>query len=164
MPIVLRLRRNLSLLTVATLLALGGLALAPAPPAFAEPDHEEEEFLDEEDEHDEHEEMEHEFAEYELFFAELDAITRVMDIIDQVTATASDPDAAAVSAVLSVEELAESDAEQAEMLSGMLDDARSGTVERAIRMRLIDVYRHSDQPEKALEQVRLLVTGAGSSD
>lgn len=167
----LPLRRDLTLLLAALLLAWGAMSLMPASPAFAQDEDDEDriEFMeraDDEDEEgeegDEYEEYEEDFerelAGFEMFFAELEAVTRVMDVVQQMTEIAKDPDAAAIAAVIAVNDYHDEE-EQAEFLESVLAEAGSETVKRAIRMRLIDVYKHSDRFDQAAEQARLLITG-----
>lgn len=170
---MLRLRRDMPLLLVALLVAWGAMSLMPASPAFGQEDDEDddriefmerdgdedEEFDDEDEGFDEYEEeFGRELAGFEVFFAELDAVTRVMDIVEQMTEVAKDPDAAAIAAIISVSDHHD-EREQVEFLEGVLQETSSETVRRAIRMQLIEVYKHSDRMDKAAEQARMLITG-----
>lgn len=164
----LRLRHDLPLFLVAVLIAWGGMSMMPVSPAFAEEEDEEIEFMEDEEDHDEDEEHEHEefheehlereLAGFELYFAELEAVTRILDVVQQMTEIAKDPDSSAIAAVLAVNDF-EEEREQADFLQSVLDQATSETVKRAIRLRLIDVYKHTDQIDKAAEQARLLIVG-----
>ncbi|MEM0914678.1 MAG: hypothetical protein AAGB29_07050 [Planctomycetota bacterium] len=173
----LRLRRDLPMLLAAVLLAWGAISLIPAPSALAQSDEEDDdriEFTEREGDDDDHdgddeydeeedyddfaEEIERELAGFEMYFAELEAVTRIMDVVQQVTEIAKDPDAAAIAGILAVNEHHEED-EQLVFLESVLDEAASPTIKRAIRMRLIDVYKHNDQFDKAAEQARLLIIG-----
>ncbi|MEO0965145.1 MAG: hypothetical protein AAFY08_08490 [Planctomycetota bacterium] len=169
---MLRLRRDMPLLLVALLVAWGAMSLMPASPAFGQEDDEEddriefmerdgdedEEFDDEDEYEDYGEEFDRELAGFEVFFAELEAVTRVMDIVEQMTEVAKDPDASAIAAIISVSDHHD-EREQVEFLEGVLQETSSETVRRAIRMQLIEVYKHSDRMDKAAEQARMLITG-----
>jgi len=85
-----------------------------------------------------------------------------MDLVDSMSRLAKDPDAAGVAAVISGAEVLKPRGPDAaiDYFNKLLPDARSQTIQRAIRLQLIDLYKASGQQEKALEQVRQLTTGA----
>ena len=124
-------------------------------PVWAD-DHEHEEYDDDDD--DDWEEIEEEM---EWFLMEVEMYSELLDVVTQVHEIAEDPDVAGVAAVLAVEEHTEGPTEAAAFLEGLLPEARSDTVRRAIRLQLVDFYTESDQPEKSREQLRQLITGGG---
>ncbi|MEM6333142.1 MAG: hypothetical protein AAF823_07360 [Planctomycetota bacterium] len=158
------------------LIAVLGLTVAPAAPAFGQDrgddrrermerdhdhdDHDEEdyEFMDDED-FDE-EDFEREMLGFEMFFAEVEVYTRLMDIVTQMHEIAADPEMAGVAAVFSVDELFDEPEDQVEFLEEMLQKTSSGTVKRAIRLQLIDAYEGVEDQRGAMRVIEALITGA----
>ncbi|MEM7624007.1 MAG: hypothetical protein AAF333_00100 [Planctomycetota bacterium] len=119
-------------------------------------DHEHREHDDDHDDDEDWDELEEEM---EWFLMEVEMYSELLDVVAQVHEIAADPDVSGVAAVLAVEEHTDGPAAAAGFLEGLLPEARSDTVRRAIRLQLVDFYTESDQPEKSQEQLRLLIAG-----
>ncbi|HYE19778.1 MAG TPA: hypothetical protein VEA69_15110 [Tepidisphaeraceae bacterium] len=84
-----------------------------------------------------------------------------LDLIDRYARLSKDPTAAAVAAVVSADDLLRGKPDQAvEFFNKMLAEAKSETVQRAIRLQLVELYGRQKQPEKAMEHLQKLITGA----
>ena len=85
-----------------------------------------------------------------------------LDLIDRYARLSRDPVSAAVAAVVSADDLLRTKPpEQAiEFFNKMLDEAKNDTVKRAIRLQLAELYGKANQPDKALEQLRKLMSDA----
>lgn len=85
-----------------------------------------------------------------------------LSMVDSYSKLARDPDASGVAAVVSAADVLRSKGPQAaiDFFNKMLPDVKSDTVRRAIRLQLIDLYKASNQPDKALEQLQTLITAA----
>lgn len=134
-----------------------GLLLTQPPLAFAEDDQEEQRYEDDEDQESEDWEWDEE-EEMEWFFVEVEMYQKLLEIVSQSHRIAADPSVAAVAGVLKVEEHADEPSDTAAFLEGLLPQVHDATVIRAIRFQLVDTYAEMDQPEKSLEQLRLLIT------
>jgi hypothetical protein len=84
-----------------------------------------------------------------------------IDLVDKYTALAKDPTASGVSAVVTLTELTRSKGADAqiEKLTKLLGEVKDTTVQRAIRLQLIDVYKTANMPDKAIEQAEALIKG-----
>ena len=80
--------------------------------------------------------------------------------VEHTAALDKDIDAAGVAAVLKSEDLLKSKDPQsaADFYLKVVYDAKSHAVVRAARMELYEVYKSMGQPEKALEQLQLVMT------
>jgi hypothetical protein len=88
-----------------------------------------------------------------------------MDLVQQFTALSRDPTTAAVMAVSSANDLLHRDSPQAaiDYFNKMLPQVKDQTVQRAIRIKLIDLYKETGQTDKALEQLNDLMLGGPAS-
>jgi hypothetical protein len=83
-----------------------------------------------------------------------------LDLIDRYARLSRDPVSSGVAAVVSADDLMRGKPpEQAiEFFNKMLDEAKNETVKRAIRLQLAELYGKANQTDKALEQLRKLMT------
>lgn len=162
------LSRWAALLTL--LIACGLVTTSVAPHAWAAEDDEREEFEDDdmdrdededEDEEWDQEDWEEEMEEFEWYVVELEMYGQLLELVLTYDEIASDPGTAGVAAVMAVEEHVEEASEAAALFEEVLPDVTNPKVERAIRLKLVDVYGDMDQPQKSLEQLKLLMTNSG---
>jgi hypothetical protein len=83
-----------------------------------------------------------------------------LTMVDSYAKLAKDPEASAVAAVVSAADVLrpKGPAGAIEYFNKILPSVKSATVQRAIRLQLMDFYKASNQPEKALEQLQLIMT------
>ena len=89
-----------------------------------------------------------------------------IDLVESMSRLSKDPNAAGVAAVISAADVLKPRGPDAaiDYFNKLLPDTKSPAVQRAIRIQLIDLYKASGQQEKALDQVRTLVTGAAGDE
>ena len=143
-------------LLLALLLAGGILTASVAPTVWADDDREQRDDDDDEDEYWEEEE-----EELEWFMIEVELYSELLELVLTYEEIASDAGTAGVAAVMAVEEHVQEASEAATLFEEMLPQVTNPTVERAIRLKLVDVYGEMDQPEKSIEQLKLLIKGSG---
>ena len=82
-----------------------------------------------------------------------------LDLIDRYAKLSRDPVASGVAAVVSADDLFKGrPPEQAiEYFTKLLGEVKNETVQRAIRLQLIELYGKNNDQQKALEQLRLLM-------
>lgn len=87
-----------------------------------------------------------------------------LEVVDRYTKISSDPTSAGIAAVVAAADtLKPRGADTAiEYFSKLLPDVKNEAVSRAIRAQLADLYKQSGQLDKALEQLRTLITDARS--
>jgi hypothetical protein len=85
-----------------------------------------------------------------------------LDIVDRYARLSRDPVSSGVAAVIAADDLLRNKpAEQAiEFFSKMMTEVKNEAVQRAIRLQLVELYGKNNQPDKALEQLRLLMIAA----
>ncbi len=85
-----------------------------------------------------------------------------LDLIDRYARLSRDPVASAVAAVVSADDLFKGrPPEQAiEYFTKLLSEVKNETVQRAIRLQLIELYGKNNDQQKALEQLRQLMIEA----
>jgi hypothetical protein len=88
-----------------------------------------------------------------------------LNMVDSYAKLAKDPDAASVAAVVSAADVLRPKGAQGaiDYFTKILPDVKSPTVQRAIRLQLMDFYKASNQPDKALEQLQLIMTTGDSA-
>ena len=100
----------------------------------------------------------------ELERGELQPLRRLFALVGDVTEIADDPVASAVLATITLEEHVDGPAQAAEILADMLPDVRNATVERVVRLRLLDLCARAGQPDAALCHLRELIVGVEPDD
>jgi hypothetical protein len=89
-----------------------------------------------------------------------------LTMVDSYAKLAKDPDAAAVAAVVSAADVLRPKGAQGaiDYFTKILPEVKSPTVQRAIRLQLMDFYKAANQPEKALEQLQAIMTMADKKE
>jgi thioredoxin-like negative regulator of GroEL len=92
----------------------------------------------------------------------IEAMRGYLEVIDRFSAIAQDPASSGVAAVLSAGEIFRnrSPEEAINFYTKLLPDTKNEAVQRAIRIQLAELYKNTNQQEKALEQLRTLITSA----
>lgn len=92
----------------------------------------------------------------------LDAQRVYLDVVERFGKLANDPEASAVAAVISANELMRPKGDDATIayFETLLTQAKNPAVKRAIRLHLIDLYRKTQKSDKALAQVEQLIKEA----
>jgi hypothetical protein len=91
-----------------------------------------------------------------------------LDLVDRFSRLSRDPATAGVAAVISAAEILKPRGADAaiDYFNKLLPEVKNEAVQRAIRIQLIELYKHSGQQDKALEQLDVLIksvpAGAGS--
>jgi hypothetical protein len=85
-----------------------------------------------------------------------------MDLVQQFTALSRDPTTAGIAAVSSANDLLHRDSPQAaiDFFNKTLPQVKDQAVMRAIRIKLVDLYKETGQTDKAMEQLNILILGA----
>jgi len=93
---------------------------------------------------------------------QLDAMRNYLDVFDRYSRLSRDPAAAGVAAVVTAGEILRARGPDSAItyFTKVLPDVKNETVQRAIRLQLIELYKMSGQQDKALEQLESLMTGA----
>ena len=96
--------------------------------------------------------------------AEIHLLKGWIDVVDSYTRLAKDPIAAGVAAVVSANDLLKQKGpDQAiEFFSKLLSEVKNESIQRAIRLQLVELYGKAGQPDQALEQLRVLMIQAPS--
>lgn len=82
-----------------------------------------------------------------------------LDLVQQMTELAKDPSASGVSAVLTASDIlkARSNNDAIAFFADILPQVKDETIKRAIQLQLVDLYKKSNQHDKALEQLKTLI-------
>jgi hypothetical protein len=94
--------------------------------------------------------------------AQLDAVRNYLDVFDRYSRLSRDPTAAGVAAVVTAGEILRqrgADTAIAYFIK-VMPDVKNESVQRAIRLQLIELYKMSGQQDKALEHLQALMTQA----
>lgn len=85
-----------------------------------------------------------------------------LDLVERFSKLSHDPESAGVAAVIAANELMRPKGDEATIayFNKLLPQVKNEAVKRAIRIHLIDLYRGSKQPDKALAEVEILVKEA----
>jgi hypothetical protein len=91
--------------------------------------------------------------------AEVDVLRGWIDLIERYTELAKDPVAAGVAAVINANDLLKQKGADVaiEYFTKLLSEVKNESVQRAIRLQLVELYGKSGQTDDALEQLRLLM-------
>ena len=102
--------------------------------------------------------------------AQLDAVRNYLDVFDRYSRLSRDPTAAGVAAVVSAGEILRARGADTAIayFNKVMPDVKNESVQRAIRLQLIELYKMSGQQDKALEHLQALMTqappGAGAGE
>jgi hypothetical protein len=86
-----------------------------------------------------------------------------LDLVQQMTDLAKDPSASGVSAVLTASDIlkARSNNEAVAFFADILPTVKDPVIQRAIRLQLVDLYKNSNQHDKALVELKTLIVSPG---
>jgi len=95
-------------------------------------------------------------------FMKLQMLRDYLDVVDRLTRMSRDPASSGVAAVVAASDLLRARGTDAaiDYFNKALPDVKNETVQRAIRIQLMDLYKQSGQADKALEQMDKLLKGA----
>lgn len=93
------------------------------------------------------------------------AMTSYIELVERFTKLSEDASTSGVSAVINLTEVLRPKGAQViiDELNKLLPTVKDATVARAIRLQLIDFYRASNQPDKAIEQAEILISGSAAT-
>lgn len=111
---------------------------------------------DDDEDEDEDEEYEEEWEEYEEFIQHIELYSMMLDMIDDMSKIAESPTSSAVAAIMAAEDYADS-RDLADLFETSLEATPDATTKRMLRLKLAELYGEMDEPEKALEQLRVLI-------
>lgn len=94
--------------------------------------------------------------------AQLDAVRNYLDVFDRYSRVSRDPTAAGVAAVVTAGEILRARGADTAIayFNKVMPDVKNESVQRAIRLQLIELYKMSGQQDKALEHLQALMTQA----
>jgi hypothetical protein len=94
--------------------------------------------------------------------AQLDAVRNYLDVFDRYSRLSRDPTAAGVAAVVTSGEILRARGADTAIayFNKVLPDVKNESVQRAIRLQLIELYKMSGQQDKALEHLQTLMVSA----
>jgi len=93
--------------------------------------------------------------------AQVELMRNWLDLIDRYAKLSKDPVSAAVAAVVSADDLMRNKPDQAvEFFTKMLEQTKNETVQRAIRLQLVEIYGRQGKTDKAVEQLQKLIAAA----
>lgn len=91
-------------------------------------------------------------------FSSSDLIEKFLFTVDHLARTSDNPTASAIAAALQVNEILKDKPQEAiDYFNRALPDVKNDAVRRVIRLQLTELYRKTNQPDKALEQIRELM-------
>jgi len=93
---------------------------------------------------------------------QLDAMKNYLDVFDRYSRLSRDPAAAGVAAVVTAGEILRARGADSAIayFNKVLPDVKNDSVQRAIRLQLVELYKMSGQQDKALDQLQTLMTTA----
>ena len=82
-----------------------------------------------------------------------------IDLVDSYTRLAKDPTAAGVAAVVTANDMLKHKGTEVaiEYFTKLMSEVKNESVQRAIRLQLVELYGKAGQPDQALEQLRMLM-------
>ncbi len=94
--------------------------------------------------------------------AQLDAVRNYLDVFERYSRLSRDPTAAGVAAVVSAGEILRARGTDTAIayFNKVMPEVKNESVQRAIRLQLIELYKLSGQQDKALEHLQSLMTAA----
>lgn len=90
---------------------------------------------------------------------QIDLLTRLLTLVGDFTKIVESPAGAGVTATMSLDDHFKAPAEAIAFLEKVLPNVKEVPVQRAIRIKLADLYKKTGQHEKAIEQLERLMTG-----
>jgi hypothetical protein len=95
----------------------------------------------------------------------IDVMEKYLYVVDHLTRMSENPTAVGVAALLQANDILKSRPQDAiDYFNKLLPDVRNEAVKRAIRLQLADLYKNSNQNDKALDQLReLMAAPAGAA-
>lgn len=92
--------------------------------------------------------------------AQIDMMRSWLELVDRYVRLSKDPVSSGVAAVISADDLMRNKqpSEAIDYFTRVLPEVKNETIQRAIRLQLIDLYGKNRQPEKALEEMKKLMT------
>jgi thioredoxin-like negative regulator of GroEL len=88
----------------------------------------------------------------------IDVMEKYLYVVDHLTRMSENPTAVGVAAALQANDMLKSRPQEAiEYFNKLLPDVKNEAVKRAIRLQLADLYKNSNQNDKALDQLRELM-------
>ena len=91
----------------------------------------------------------------------ISTMEKYLYLVDHLTRMSENPTAAGVAAVLQASDLLKSRPQEAiDYFTRLLPEVKNESVKRAIRIQLADLYKNSNQNDKALDQLRELMIAA----
>ena len=93
---------------------------------------------------------------------QLDAMRNYLDVFDRYSKLSRDPASAGVAAVVTAGEILRARGADSAIayFTKILPDVKNDSVQRAIRLQLVELYKMSGQQDKALDQLQTLMTSA----
>jgi len=96
----------------------------------------------------------------------LDRMRNYLDIVDRYAKITQNATTAGVAAVISTTDILRPAGNQAaiDFFVKQLEETKNETIKRAIRLQLVDLYRVTGARDKALEQLKTLMTDAPAAE
>ncbi|MCX5660372.1 MAG: tetratricopeptide repeat protein [Planctomycetota bacterium] len=91
-------------------------------------------------------------------FHQIELMSKLLGVVGEFTKIADSPSASGVAATMGIDDHFKNPAEAIAFLEKVLPQVKDAPVQRAIRVKLADLYKKSGQHEKALEQLERLMT------
>jgi predicted negative regulator of RcsB-dependent stress response len=96
----------------------------------------------------------------------VEAMRTYIDLVMTYSRMSRDPSTAGVAAVIAATDILKPRGAQAaiDYFNGALKDVKNATVQRAIHGQLAELYKQSGQADKALDELKTLMTGAPAGE
>jgi hypothetical protein len=93
---------------------------------------------------------------------QVEAMRNYLDVFDRYSRLSRDPAAAGVAAVVTAGEMLRARGADPAItyFTKVLPEVKNESVQRAVRLQLVELYKMSGQQDKALEQLQILMTTA----
>lgn len=99
-----------------------------------------------------------ELAQHQLANVQIETFTGLIELINEYKEVADDPTSAGIAALFSIEDHAGSVDKAISGLEDILPDVKDPALRRAIRLKLVEFYGQKGENQKALAQIKLLIT------
>jgi hypothetical protein len=92
--------------------------------------------------------------------ATLQAMSNYAWFMEHYSSIAKDSDAMGITAVFAADDMmrAQGPEAEADFFNKMLFETKSRAVQRAVRMKLVDIYKTLNRPDRAMEQLQAIMT------